>query len=59
MYFQIFRPPLRNSKFIVKGKFNGNGLMRVTLGVQRIRLACGDPIMRQYAPTDILAKGSW
>jgi len=29
------------------------------LTVERIRLACGDPILRQYAPTDILAKGSW
>jgi hypothetical protein len=26
---------------------------------ERIRLACGDPILRRYAPTDILANGSW
>ena len=29
------------------------------LTCERIRLACGDAILRQYAPTDLLAKGSW
>mmetsp|Transcript_4472 Transcript_4472/g.11222 ORF Transcript_4472/g.11222 Transcript_4472/m.11222 type:complete len:1333 (-) Transcript_4472:294-4292(-) len=26
---------------------------------ERIRLACGDPLLRQFAPTDVLAAGSW
>jgi len=26
---------------------------------ERIRLACADPLLRQFAPKDILANGSW
>lgn len=26
---------------------------------ERIRLACGDPLLRQFAPNDVLANGSW